>query len=1028
MKSIITLVKVKALWLSICLLNFPIQAQNKVYKDDFDLLPREKNQVSQQNQNYFNSISEYEYLEHVEDRGGMNIPYDGIVDEQGNTYITGAVSNSDSPEGNFATIKINDLGELEWEQIKTGTKFGVEKGQVLVLDEEGNPISSGVHWNGNDLDFYTVKYDKENGDVLWSHIYDSNHSGLDIPTAMAIDGDGNVFVAGVSYIGNEVYAYSLLKYDDSGGLLWSITDENNIQGSWSEPTSIAIDNNGNIAVTGFGAVEEEADGYWEGQITKVYDSEGDELWNDSQQVINNHSQGRSVVFDEDGNLYVTGDFGFEIGTFKYDQVGGLEWTKTYTGSSQTYAHQISISATNKIYVAGRDYNEKELILISYDDEGNENWIEKTTGLNDIQIATLELDDNEQPIISGFGKNETQGENQIIKVLNYNEDGNLIKDINYSKPYSDTENINKYIGFHINDNEVYLMLDNSYTEKGNVFEVLKIDSNSNDEDWSFIYETSNSSSMTQIQGSQNFVQDSNNNLYLISSYSKVEDLEIKTYNSLVKYSTDGEVEWEKEFENINSSVQLHINSNDEMIMVFLPRGGLINEGEQVNDPLQIKKVDVDGALLWETEKEVILKNTMNYLSHSFLDDSDNIYVVGNEYFNAENTAPYASFIKYSDSGQELWKEFHSFSSFSSTYDTYGFNASAIDSQGNIVLTGFGGLTGGMTGNPPSFEIIVLKIDSEDGSLIFYKEIEQEVVGENSGVDLLSDENDNIYITAISDDFIFMKNDVITLKLNGAGEEMWSTVYSQEEENRILFPKASYFDSNHNLIITAESELPEVNIRYTVMKFDSDDGELIWDYNSEIGHFYKDSYLDDQDNLYILNQILEPHLPYKNSDGVSAKLDKINNQGIEVEDEYFHGPELSIFNPKSLTPLNNGKLIIGGEAVSDLFFFSGLYFYETNHDLGVDDFSNDYNKDNDGLKQNYPNPFENFTTIPFELNNGGQIKIELYDIQGRKLKTLTNDIYGKGNHEIDVDLSDLSRGIYLYQLKTESHKQTLKMIVK
>src|SRR5699024_7826880 len=137
-----------------------------------------------------------DYLEHL--NAGTNIPYSGETDLEGNTYITGSGSNTNGPEGDFVTIKLNSDGDMEWEKRKPGETFSVEKGRVLKLDAEGNPIATGTSWNGNDVDMYTVKYDKNTGAVLWNATFDLGNSGLDIPKAMAVDQEGNVIIAGVA--------------------------------------------------------------------------------------------------------------------------------------------------------------------------------------------------------------------------------------------------------------------------------------------------------------------------------------------------------------------------------------------------------------------------------------------------------------------------------------------------------------------------------------------------------------------------------------------------------------------------------------------------------------------------------------------------------------------------------------------------------------------------------------------------------------------------------------------------------------
>jgi len=82
----------------------------------------------------------------------------------------------------------------------------------------------------------------------------------------------------------------------------------------------------------------------------------------------------------------------------------------------------------------------------------------------------------------------------------------------------------------------------------------------------------------------------------------------------------------------------------------------------------------------------------------------------------------------------------------------------------------------------------------------------------------------------------------------------------------------------------------------------------------------------------------------------------------------------------------------------------------------------------LKQNYPNPTQaNSTTIPFILDEKAATTLTLSNIQGKVIKTLVNKTLDAGSYSVPVDLSAIGAGVYFYQLKSGTHKKTLKMIV-
>lgn len=73
----------------------------------------------------------------------------------------------------------------------------------------------------------------------------------------------------------------------------------------------------------------------------------------------------------------------------------------------------------------------------------------------------------------------------------------------------------------------------------------------------------------------------------------------------------------------------------------------------------------------------------------------------------------------------------------------------------------------------------------------------------------------------------------------------------------------------------------------------------------------------------------------------------------------------------------------------------------------------------LAQNYPNPFNPTTTIQFELPSADVISINVYDVTGRLISSLSNNqSYSAGAHQLTFDASALSSGLYFYHLQSAS----------
>jgi len=82
---------------------------------------------------------------------------------------------------------------------------------------------------------------------------------------------------------------------------------------------------------------------------------------------------------------------------------------------------------------------------------------------------------------------------------------------------------------------------------------------------------------------------------------------------------------------------------------------------------------------------------------------------------------------------------------------------------------------------------------------------------------------------------------------------------------------------------------------------------------------------------------------------------------------------------------------------------------------------------GLAQNYPNPFNPITAIRYDLPVSSDVKLEVYDIIGRRVAVLVNDQVQAGRYTIHFDASGFASGVYFYRLQAGSFVQTRKLTV-
>lgn len=81
----------------------------------------------------------------------------------------------------------------------------------------------------------------------------------------------------------------------------------------------------------------------------------------------------------------------------------------------------------------------------------------------------------------------------------------------------------------------------------------------------------------------------------------------------------------------------------------------------------------------------------------------------------------------------------------------------------------------------------------------------------------------------------------------------------------------------------------------------------------------------------------------------------------------------------------------------------------------------------LKDCYPNPAKDKTTVHFMLNGAYQVNVNLINQQGKQVKTMVDGIYEPGEHSVEVDLTGLPPGLYIYQLKTGFFKDAKQLVI-
>jgi hypothetical protein len=371
-----------------------------------------------------------------------DVPRNQVVDNQGNTYVTGYTAINGYPIGFL--MKISPSGNIQWVRNFYGYNGGNAMGDKILLSQNNDVFVCAMGKSfGNSTDFFLHKFDI-NGNLLISVRYGEPNYPENFGDAI-IDNSGNIIVAVQSRTSSDsLYNMNLLKYNSSG--IISGFQSYSSQAYDVSPCQLLQDNTGNIfAFTYLQNRNQVPHGHI---VILKYNVQFQQL---SWVSFNGPSNTRTLfgcaqlMFNTDivlctSNPQLTGESNLAV--IKLNNLMSPIWYRNYdlaAGKSE-YPRDMKINNSNDILITSNTISGPDILTTRLDIDGNLIWSRTYDRAGNYdQVSNIGFDNFGNVYCAGVSS--TSSQNMDALILKYDANGILQFAYNYNGYASDVDQFN-----------------------------------------------------------------------------------------------------------------------------------------------------------------------------------------------------------------------------------------------------------------------------------------------------------------------------------------------------------------------------------------------------------------------------------------------------------------------------------------------------------------------------------------------------------------------------------------------------------